>query len=252
MQRTRGPGIRLDQDAWDRWTREGTLPSPFEQAENLLLHVASHSHSVGEFHDLNAYNLRATIGAVSPDNLIAVLDYLLEQELLKGSMNGSGATAGLSFEGWRRVEELRRQSPRQVRRAFMAMQFGDPDLDHVFRVCFKQAAKAAGYSLTRLDEAAPAGLIDNRLKIEIHRARFLVADLTNANAGAYWEAGYADGLGKPVIYSCRKDFFEAREPHFDTNHHHTVIWDPSALDDAMIRLRDCIRATLPTEATLDD
>jgi len=35
------------------------------------------------------------------------------------------------------------------------------------------------------------------------------------NPGAYWEAGYAEGLGKPVIYTCEEaKFVEAS--HFDT------------------------------------
>jgi len=82
----------------------------------------------------------------------------------------------------------------------------------------------------------------------------LISDLTHRNPGAYWEAGYAEGLGKPVIYTCRKDVFEDKRagPHFDTNHHLTVIWDLAGLDAAMSKLKDTIRATLPDVAVLSD
>ena len=47
---------------------------------------------------------------------------------------------------------------------------------------------------------------------------------THDNNGAYWEAGFAEGLGKPVIYICKKEKFEDQKTHFDTNHCTTVPW----------------------------
>jgi nucleoside 2-deoxyribosyltransferase len=61
-----------------------------------------------------------------------------------------------------------------------------------------------GFKLTRLDDDPKAGIIDDRLRVEIRTSRFLIADLTHENRGAYWEAGFAEGDGKPVIYTCRK------------------------------------------------
>lgn len=143
---------------------------------------------------------------------------------------------------------------RDSRRAFMAMKFGDTGLDDVFLKQFKPAVKQTGFELMRLDDEPRAGLIDDRLRLEIRRSRFMIADLTHANAGAYWEAGFAEGLGRPVIYTCRKDVFDEPKtrPHFDTNHHLTVIWDPANPVAAAEQLKTVIRVTLPTEARLDD
>jgi hypothetical protein len=57
-----------------------------------------------------------------------------------------------------------------------------------------------------------------------------------------------------VIYTCRKDVFddERSRPHFDTNHHLTVTWEPARLSAAMSKLKDTIRATLPDVALLTD
>lgn len=250
MQRDSGNPPVLDQASWDLWTTSVQVPSPFEQADNLLLWLANESVGVGELHHVDASRQRAAIGVVKREHFVAVLDYLFDQELLTGSLNSAGATAGLSFEGWRRVGELRRTSPQLTRRCFMAMRFSDTELDRAYVECFRPAVKKAGFDLRRIDENAPAGLIDNRLRVEILRARFMIADLTDANPGAYWEAGYAEGLGKPVIYTCRRDHFESRRTHFDTNHHLTVLWEPGTLDDARRRIADTIRATLPAEAKL--
>ncbi len=53
----------------------------------------------------------------------------------------------------------------------------------------------------------------------------MIAELSHDNSGAYWEAGYAEGLGKPVIYICEQKKFDEKGTHFDTNHCTTVFWD---------------------------
>jgi hypothetical protein len=79
--------------------------------------------------------------------------------------------------------------------AFIAMPFGDSFLDKVFSECFRPAVAVTGFDLRRLDTHPKAGSIDDRLRVEIRGARFLIAELTGANPGAYWEAGFAEGLG---------------------------------------------------------
>jgi nucleoside 2-deoxyribosyltransferase len=76
----------------------------------------------------------------------------------------------------------------------------------------------------------------------------LIADLTEDNAGAYWEAGFAEGLGRPVIYTCEN----GHRTHFDTRQQQTIFWTEDKLDEAAQRLKNTIRATLPSEAELDD
>lgn len=140
----------------------------------------------------------------------------------------------------------------------MAMQFGDEELNRVVKDCFKPAVKAAGFELRLLTEGQPAGLIDDQLRAALRTARFVIADLTHGNHGAYWEAGFAEGLGRPVIYTCRKNEWDQRDQpselkvHFDTNHHLTVIWDPENLGDAATRLTTTTRASLPAEAQMTD
>ena len=64
----------------------------------------------------------------------------------------------------------------------------------------KDSIRKTGFEIRKLDDVKRVGLIDDKLRVEIRRSRFLIANLTHDNNGAYWEAGYAEGLGIPVIY----------------------------------------------------
>jgi nucleoside 2-deoxyribosyltransferase len=134
----------------------------------------------------------------------------------------------------------------------MALAFGKPDLDKVVSETFAPAVANTGFELRTLVQGQGAGLIDDQLRTALRNCRFVLADITHGNHGAYWEAGFAEGLGTPVIYTCRKAEWDERKSHFDTNHLVTIIWDPTNLSDAAERLAATIRATLPTEARLAD
>ena len=161
-----------------------------------------------------------------------------------------GRILQLNMAGWQRYETLKHAQVKS-RTAFMAMKF-DSDMDHVVKNCFKPAVEAAGFELRVLTDGQPAGLIDDQLRVALRSSRFVIADLTHANNGAYWEAGFAEGLSRPVIYTCRKQEWDANKSHFDTNHLNTIIWDPENLRDVETRLTATIRATLPAEAKMTD
>jgi len=236
------------------------LPGASGLVDNLLLHVSTELPGPGEVMNLQANSLRGVLGALTSKGVRWATEQAMGLGLLAGKVLPGGMddhfqaiNVTLTVNGWAHVEALLREA-KDSRKAFMAMKFGDPGLDSVFKEYFKLAVKQTGFNLQRLDDEPRAGLIDDRMRLEIRTSRFLVADLTHGNAGAYWEAGYAEGLWRPVIYTCRKDIFDDinKRPHFDTNHHLTVIWDPAALDDAMTQLKTVIRVTLPAEAILED
>jgi len=231
------------------------LPTPAEQADNLILWLGDNSRDPGRPQTILPETHQAIIGAISHKNIYYITGSLIEQKLVEGE-HRKGLRASnifLTFLGWKRYEELKR-SISDSRKAFMAMKFGDKELDSVVDEYFKPAVDQTGFNLFRLTEKPRAGLIDDRMRVEIRTSRFLIADLTHGNQGAYWEAGFAEGLGKPVIYTCKKEIFKDPDtkPHFDANHHLTILWDPAALSDAVEELKATIRATLPDEAKLED
>jgi nucleoside 2-deoxyribosyltransferase len=156
----------------------------------------------------------------------------------------------MTVRGWVHYEELQKQA-KDSTQAFMAMKFGEPELDAIVDNTFRPAVAQTGFRLQKLNDEQSAGLIDDQLRVQIRRSRFLIADLTHGNKGAYWEAGFAEGIGIPVIYTC-KEYEFGKESHFDTNHHLTVMWNPEKPDEAAEKLKATIRATLPEVAKMED
>jgi len=235
---------------------EKPLPRPREQADFLIRWIAENIPGPGETLTVAPETHMGIIGAKTLAGFGLIVKSLLSDELITGlpgrvlGVNGEGNIT-LTLKGWEHYENLR-EGAGKYRKAFMAMKFGDSQLDGVFHHVFKPSAKQAGFDLFALNEVLRAGLIDDRLRVEIQASDFLVADLTHENAGAYWEAGYAEGMGKPVIYTCEKKKFESEKSHFDTNHHLTVLWDETDLSKAGEQLKAAIRATLPHLAKMND
>jgi len=72
----------------------------------------------------------------------------------------------------------------------------------------------------RIDKEAPLeGLVD-RIKEEISKANFVVADLTDERPSCYFEVGYADALQLPIIYIASKQSVMA--PGTDTHIHFDI------------------------------
>ena len=227
------------------------LPSLSDQTNNLILWIGNNTEPGDKAEDSFEF-FQAVMGAKSIENTRFVIDHLVEGGyLLSDIYLGGECLLGFSMKGWNYYEQLKRGAVTS-RKAFMAMQFGDKELDAVFHKYFKPAVKDTGFELVRMDEEPRAGLIDDWMRVEIRTSRFLVAELTHENRGAYWEAGFAEGLGKPVIYTCEKSEFDRQQTHFDTNHHETVVWEKGKLKEAAERLKVTIRATLPDEAVMTD
>jgi hypothetical protein len=247
--------VKLADDVVRAVMTRGLFPMPREQADNAILFAgdllrASDPNGLHSFTD--PLETAAIIGASNAEGVRFIFDDLIIRKLFRGVAHTGGAQIGLSLEGWDRYEQLRRRD-QQSRIAFMAMPFIEPDLSALLEL-FQKAVADTGFDLERVIDNQSAGLIDDQIRVKIRRSRFLICELTGNNQGAYWEAGFAEGIGIPVIYTCEKSAFNApsSKPHFDTNHCATVIWDLSELGDAAKRLKAMIRATLPLIAKMED
>jgi len=239
------------------WHLNDPLPTPSNQIDNLILAVGDAQPSSGESATMHVTSLAALIGtAITKNHSEGALGWLLEQEdtqkyLEDRGDSGSGRLLRLKMPGWARYESLRKTRI-ESRNVLMAMEFGHPELDHVVENCFRPAVSRTGFELRTIAQKQRAGLIDDQLRVALRTSRFVVADLTHGNNGAYWESGFAEGLGRPVIYTCSKDRWQKEKTHFDTNHLKTIIWDESDLKSAEDNLTATIRATLPAEAKMED
>ena len=205
--------------------------NPARQAMNLVRYIGDEVARLGEpIRVLYYANIREIIGAPS----VALVQHIVEDLQKRGTVKGMSDhvtfhRANLTLDGWEQYEAEKRGEFRGSY-GFIAMPFGDSELDPFVEDVVKPAVKKGiDYDLVDMRDVARAGVIDNILRTQIRDAAFLIVDLTHDNPGAYWEAGYAEGLGKPVIYICEKAKFDLKKTHFDTNHCTTVPWSK---DDA--------------------
>ncbi len=105
-------------------------------------------------------------------------------------------------------------------------------------------AYGAGYKCFKIDDKLHANYIPPEIIAEIKRSKFVIADLTGYRGGVYYEAGFAEGLGIPVIYTCNKDWFEDKKikrsgkekitqngVHFDLKQKNIIIWEDDKLEE---------------------
>lgn len=133
--------------------------------------------------------------------------------------------------GWHRVRELAK-TRRDPSRAFVAMWFTD-ELRAAWEDGIRPALVALGYDPVRIDLSHGDDRIDDRIIAEIRRSGLVVADFTGHRGGVYFEAGFAMGLGIPVVWTCRR--LEIQGAHFDTSHYQHLLWDtPEDLRDQLV------------------
>ncbi len=85
----------------------------------------------------------------------------------------------------------------------MAMDPQDPRLEDVLDA-IKDGASKCGVTAERIDESLSNEPITKRMLEAIDSVEFVVVDLSHARPNVYYEAGYAQGLGKTPIYVARK------------------------------------------------
>lgn len=182
-----------------------------------------------------------------------LLQQLKDRYLFTSYDNYPGIQLSFALEmpGWEKYEALKRRRI-ESRSAFMALKFGQTELDRVVDTCFRPAVARGGFELRILNDQQGAGLIDNQIRAAILSARFVISDLTHGSPGAYWEAGFGEGRGIPVIYTCEKAAWAQNKSHFDTNHMATIVWESDNLKKAEDALVAMIRATLRAEAKQTD
>lgn len=124
--------------------------------------------------------------------------------------------------------------------AFIAIKFGD-NSERIDSIC--KAITEAGFEPRIMNRMETNNWIMPEIFYQIENSRFVVADFSLPCDGAYYEAGYAAALKKPVIH-----LFDKREErddnklHFDIAQKSTIFYDD--YDDLKQRLISRIKATI--------
>lgn len=228
---------------------EPSLPTPAAQATNIIRFVGERvTENMAPVQQI-PLSFHASVGAPTRDFAMLVARELIGRGLLTGidastySAPNEFLNLHLTLAGWE-IFESERRGQTAGSYGFIALKFGDPILDPFLQTTIKPAVKSIGFDLLDLRDIARAGVIDNLLRAQIRDAAFILVDLTHDNPGAYWEAGYAEGLGKPVLYLCERAKFDASKTHFDTNHCTTVIWSTDRTEEFRQELVATLRRSL--------
>jgi hypothetical protein len=248
------------------------LFSPPEQLDRSLLWIVDNLGGLGRtialgFNPPNVSNLTeilantnrfsAYIGCSDHIEAMEILNFGVKAQLLDAQNHdiGNFGRYSITLNGYNKYEELTK-STSNSELAFVAMWFND-SMDDVYSNGIAAGIRKAGYEPVRIDNKEHNNKIDDEIISEIRRAKFLVADFTSevlrkdsmtglegdrviARGGVYFEAGFAKGLGKEVIWTVREDVLPF--VHFDTRQFAHIVWRDSA--DLCAKLEKRISATL--------
>ena len=168
------------------------------------------------------------------------LDYLLESVLV-GDLKWLRMDVDVCQITPKGYLELESKDSVVSKNGFCAMWFDDSMLPFYVHV-IEKAIRASGYEPVRLDHKEHNNNIDDEIIASIRSAKFVIAEMTGHRGGVYFEAGFAHGLGLPVIYMVQED--DKDNVHFDVQSQNFILWSPDDLPDARKRLENRILATL--------
>lgn len=191
--------------------------------------------------------LLAATESVGIDEVDVLAQFAIRQNFLAEE---DTAAYSLTFDGYSHLETLKGAAQDSLQ-AFVAMWFGS-EVSDAYDQGIAPAISDAGYKPMRIDQKEHSNKIDDEIIAEIRRSRFLVADFTCGlvdaggsvtaipRGGVYYEAGFAQGLGIPVIWCCRADHIN--HVHFDTRQFNHITW--TTPEELREKLRNRIGAVL--------
>lgn len=124
---------------------------------------------------------------------------------------------------------------------FIAMWF-DREVENAWLEGIEPAIRETGYKPLRIDGHQHNNRIDDEIMAQIRKSRFVVADFTGQRGGVYFEAGFALGLGIPVIWTVREN--ELTNIHFDNRQYNFLVWSAADIPAFKTALKNRIEATL--------
>lgn len=250
---THGHPVHMDSVIIDNW-----YPKTFaDRVDYILLYLSKRAMHIGQrvtlkieelygllFIDrkeINTFNrqMEPRQDFVCQDEAYYMLDFLVHEGFVTTDAREGRIPSPISIlltpKGYARVDSLQKAASRGSS-ALVAMKFGDETKP--LREAIRKGIQDAGYNAIYIDEVQHNDFITPELLKHIRDSKFVVVDLTHQNNGAYFEEGYAMGLGKPVIQLCKRHV----QLHFDIAQKNTIMWD--AEEDIPERLTNRIKATI--------
>jgi len=223
-----------------------TLPKygPLEKQNKLLKSIELLTEYPGKEVILMPEHAVSLAWAQNENELKYYLKSLMERGLLeitnpeKRSLSDPLYPLVITAEGWEHLENTSSNITDSIQ-AFVAMSFNEK-LRSIYTNAIAPAIEATGYRPYRVDSQPHLERIDAKIISEIKNSRFIVADVTEQKAGVYYEAGFAHGIGIPVIWCVKHD--DLKNVHFDTRQYNHILWETE--EELKEKLYDFILATI--------
>lgn len=161
--------------------------------------------------------------STSPEEVYYLGNYIAEMGWAKAA-HGTQYLLELTVLGHSRVAD--EADKIDTSQAFVAMWLDD-SMKPMYEEAIEPAIREAGYRPMLISQKEHINKIEDEIIAEIKRSRFVVADFTHntrqgVRGSVYYEAGFAHGLGLPVIFATRQN--QVKKLHFDTNHYPHITW----------------------------
>ncbi|MFC1591233.1 hypothetical protein ACFL43_01785 [Thermodesulfobacteriota bacterium] len=249
--------------------------TPLEKLDHALQLLEKRTQYVGQRLNVPTDKDYPVFHCVNQDELFRMMQLLCAEGYIDAKEKVNPHIDGyITARGYKRLQEL--QQAIDSRQCFVAMWFGS-DMDEVFEKAIQPGIEfmetgetEPRFRALRIDNKEHTNDINDEMISEIRRSRFIVCDLTGYRGGVYFEAGFAYGLGKEVIYTCRKDWTqkdtlknsEGEEVqtlydsakneinickegvHFDLQHRNRIEWSPDNYEEFKTKLTNRIKAVI--------
>jgi len=231
----------LNSSSWEQILSQPIL-SVGEKADKLLIHLARKYPKPNQAiaFSSSGSDLAACYASDSEEGNYIFHRYLREHKKFISTPVHGGDPVVIAPLGWDHLHTIG-QVNKESKIGFCAMWF-DHDMTSIWSDAIELAIKDAGYKPIRIDKYHHNNRIDDEIIVMLRKSRFVIADFTGNRGGVYFEAGYALGLGIPVIWTVEKD--QLSEVHFDNRQYSFILWEKDKLDVFRTDLMNRIKATI--------
>jgi nucleoside 2-deoxyribosyltransferase len=262
------PIIELDTNNIDNYLSNSRKPATFtERLDKILLFINKKTNYAGQYTQLsnNDYSI---CFALNKDEFYYMLEVLHKEDFIEfrysyGSIESwpdknyspvktldyvsnyepiAFVEVRPTINGWKKIDELRRSNIINSKQCFVAMAFNS-EMEEIYKKGIEPGIRNAGYDPYKINNEPHNEQIPLKIMVEIRQSKVVVADFTGQNNGAYFEAGFAFGLGKPVIWTCKKS--DLPQCHFDTKTFNHILWETP--EDFRDQLTIWLKAIVPLE-----
>jgi hypothetical protein len=229
----------------------GLVPkTAIQKIDKFIKNIYSISISLGQrfqctsgiiqlYGDSNKQNYNWQIAYVNSNSeLLNIIDYAHQLGYIEyfGNKTQILFVFKLTIRGLHHAESLISTNT-DSNQIFIAFKFNDPDSDNPrkeFEKSVKEACETASDNKLKaiiLPDVEYNDGISDRIKYEIRRSKAVIADYTYESPNVYFEAGYADALGIPIIRCCNKEWADKHDGgadkavHFDERHNNLIFWN---------------------------